>query len=584
MRFIFKLNVFAIGLALIVATSAAPSMGKGSRLATITGTVRDNKGAPLAGALIQLIRDGAQQIVKETRTATDGSFSAKIPAGRYSLRAIAAGFSEVLFSSVQVSPSAEIAYRFNLEPANSSRTLVNQRNDKDNAKWTLRSTQSRKSIFQANEGEDSTIAAAEQATDENAADEVSETGQPTTDERGRVRLQGVAETYFASSSNPFSSSYEGVNFALALPASESIDLIFSGQTGLGASAPQRFETTARIRLNDRHRLDLTGGGARLFNAFDNRTNARRALGQASIRAVDEWIVRDGVVVVMGLDYSRFTGAGNASAITPRLGFQFDPNARTRVRASFAPGGDETTRQSSASFEDSEVFFKQPADQPVAFVGGRAVMGQSRRLEFGVERVLDNRSKMEAAAFMDFTSGRGVGLLAMPLSAFSGEPAAAILNVADQNGSARGMRVVYSRRINRVWSASAGYSFGRGQKISPLGITNPADLFSNGFFQTGAVQVAGDWSTGTHVKTVFRFSPQATVFAIDPFAGRLAVYDPSLSVQITQDLPTFGLPVRAQAVIDARNLFDFQPRTTNGEMILEVGPTARSVRGGISVRF
>jgi hypothetical protein len=85
-----------------------------------------------------------------------------------------------------------------------------------------------------------------------------------------------------------------------------------------------------------------------------------------------------------------------------------------------------------------------------------------------------------------------------------------------------------------------------------------------------LQVAGDWATGTHVQTVFRFSPQATVFAIDPFAGRLAVYDPSLSVQVTQDLPTFGLPVRAQAVIDARNLFDFQTRTMNGESLLEVG--------------
>ena len=583
MKFIFKLNVFAIGLALVVVTSAVPSMGKGARLATITGTVRDNKGAPLAGALIQLIREGAKQIVKETRTAADGTFSAKIPAGRYSLKAIATGFSEVLFSSVQVNPSAEIAYRFNLEPANSPRTLVNQRNDKDSAKWTLRSVQSRKSIFQANEGDDPTIAAAEQANDDSSREEISQTTQPATDERGRVRLQGVAETYFASSSNPFSPSYEGVNFALALPASETIDLIFAGQTGIGSSAPQRFETTARVRLNDRHRLNVTGGGAHLFNVFDGRTSTRSSLGQMSVRAVDEWIVRDGVVVVMGLDYSRFTGAGNASSITPRLGLQFDANARTRVKASFAPGGDESTRQSSAKFEDAEVFFKQ-STQPVAFVSGRAVMGQSRRLEFGVERVLDNRSKVEAAAFMDFTNGRGLGLMAMPLSAFSGEPSTAILNVADQNGSARGMRVVYSHRLNQVWSASAGYSFGRGQKLSPLGITNPADLFSNGFFETAAVQVAGDWSTGTHVQTVFRFSPQATVFAIDPFAGRLAVYDPSLSVQITQDLPTFGLPVRAQAVIDARNLFDFQPRTNNGETILEVAPTARSVRGGILVRF
>ena len=311
---------------------------------------------------------------------------------------------------------------------------------------------------------------------------------------------------------------------------------------------------------------------------------RRALGQMSVRAVDEWIVRDGVVIVLGLDYSRFVGAGNGATISPRLGIQFDANARTRVKASFAPGGSETGQQSSASFETGDVIFKQASTQPIAFVGGRAVMGQSRRLEFGVERVLDNRSSVEATAFLDMTSGRGVGLMATSLSAFSGENAAAMLSVANQEGSARGLRMVYSRRLNRVWSASAGYSFGRGQKLSPDGITNPAELFNSSYFQSGALQVAGDWSTGTHVQTVFRFSPQATVFAIDPFAGRLAVYDPSLSIQVTQDLPTFGLPVRAQAVIDARNLLDFQSRTANAETVLEACPVGRSVRGGISVRF
>jgi len=579
MKSVFKFGFPLMALVLVLAASE-PAMGRGTRgLATISGTVRDNKGAPLAGALIELIREGAKQIVKQTRSAADGSFSAKIPAGRYSLRAIATGFNEVLFSSVQVSPSAEIAYRFNLEPANSPRTLVNQRNDKDNVKWTLRSTQSRRSIFQADEGDDPNIAATEAGQDE-----VSETTEPGTDEHGRVRMQGIAETYFATSSSPFASAYEGVNFAVALPASETIDFIFSGQTGIGTAAPQRFETTARLRLNDRHRLNLTGGGAQLFTVSDGKTSPRHSLGQMSVRAVDEWIVRDGVVVVLGLDYSRFMGAGNASAISPRFGVQFDANARTRLKASYAPAGDETAQQSSASFEEGDVFFKQPASQPVAFVGGRAVMGQSRRLEFGVQRVLDNRSNLEAAAFVDMTSGRGVGLMALPISAFSGEPANAMLDVANQNGSARGLRVVYTHRLNQIWSASAGYSFGRGQRLSANGINNPAELFSNGFFQTAAVQFAGDWSTGTHIQTVFRFSPQATVFAIDPFAGRLAVYDPSLSIQVTQDLPTFGLPVRAQAVIDARNLLDFQSRANNGETILEVGPNARSVRGGISVRF
>src|SRR5712692_9522052 len=144
MKMVFRFNASLIVLTFILAMSAAPTLGRGARgLATISGTVRDNKGAPLAGALIQLIREGANQIVKQTRSAADGSFSTKIPAGRYSLRAIAEGFSEVLFSSVQVSPSAEIAYRFNLEPASSAKTLVNQRNDNDNVKWTLRSVQSR---------------------------------------------------------------------------------------------------------------------------------------------------------------------------------------------------------------------------------------------------------------------------------------------------------------------------------------------------------------------------------------------------------------------------------------------------------
>ena len=247
MRRLFKLCTFVMVLACALALNVTPTMGRGARgLATITGTVRDNKGAPLGGALIQLIREGAKQAIKQTYTAADGSFSAKIPAGRYSLRAIAQGFSEVLFESVQVNPSAEIAYRFNLEPVNSPKTLVNQRSDRDNVKWTLRSAQSQRSIFQANEGEDATIAAVEKANDPNT-----EVTQSTTDERGRARLQGVAETYFATSSGPFSSAYEGVNFAFALPASETIDLIFAGQGGIGADAPQRFETTARLRLDNR---------------------------------------------------------------------------------------------------------------------------------------------------------------------------------------------------------------------------------------------------------------------------------------------------------------------------------------------
>jgi hypothetical protein len=304
-----------------------------------------------------------------------------------------------------------------------------------------------------------------------------------------------------------------------------------------------------------------------------------------VRAVDEWIVRDGIVVVLGLDYSRFIGASNADSFSPRIGFQMDANARTRVKASYAPGGEERDAQRSIGFEGRQITFKQPVRGPVALVDGRAVMERTRRFEFGVERVVDNESSFEATAFFDTTNNRGVGLLSTPLAAFNNENGEALINVANQQGAARGMRVVYTRRMGSILTASAGYSFGRGQRLSTQGLTNPAAIFQNGFFQSAALQLGADLNSGTHVRTVFRFSPKATVFAIDPFAGRLAVYDPSLSIMVTQDLPSFGLPLRAEAVIDARNLLDTQTSTEDSETLLQLNSAARrSVRGGISVRF
>jgi hypothetical protein len=279
------------------------------------------------------------------------------------------------------------------------------------------------------------------------------------------------------------------------------------------------------------------------------------------------------------------GASAADSFSPRIGFQMDANARTRVKAAYAPGGAERDAQSTIGFEGHQINFKQPMRAPVAFVDGRAVMERSRRFEFGVERVIDNESSVEATAFFDTTNNRGVGLLSMPLNAFNDGNGEALINVANQQGAAHGMRVVYTRRVSRILNASAGYSLGRGQQLSARGLTNPAALFQNGFFQSAALQMSADFDSGTHIRTVFRFSPKATVFAIDPFAGRLAVYDPSLSIMVTQDLPSFGLPLRAEAVIDARNLLDTQTSTDDTETLLQLNSAARrSVRGGISVRF
>jgi hypothetical protein len=582
MRRAFRLSLSLLALVSFLASNIQAAPGRS--LAIITGTVRDNKGNPLVGALVTLVRESGKPGVKEAKTDKEGNFVAKVQPGRWGIKAIANGFNEVIFSSFQVGPSQELVYRFNLEPVGYGNTLPERRHDRDDVKWVLRSSQSRRSIFQIQEGETPNVDATQTEGDAttNTVLETAAVNEPEKSE-SKIKPHGVVESYFAS--NGFSGPYAGVNLAVATPLSERVDLIFSAQTGTG-DAPERVEATTLLRVNDRHKIGITAGGLRFDTPLlINRTNDSADLfGQVSLRAVDEWVVRDGIVIVIGLDYSRFIGAGGAQSFTPRFGVQYDANARTRVKAAFAAGGDEDGIQSVATFEDEQVVFRQQAVRPVAYIDGGAVMERSHRLEFGVERVLDNTSSVEATAFFDSTSGRGVGFFTVPATAFSGQVGASFADVANQQGSSKGLRVVYTKRLNRVWTASAGYSFGRGQRLSSSHIGGPNDIFENGLFHTVALQLGAGFRSGTQVRTVLRFSPEATVFAIDPFAGRLGVYDPSLSIQITQELPSFGLPVRAEAILDARNLMDFQTNSENGELLTIIGNNRRSVRGGISLRF
>jgi hypothetical protein len=587
----------ALALAASSVQAGTPSGTTGgarhSSLGTISGTVLDAQGNPVSGALVKILRDGFNEVVKETKSAADGTFAARVTPGRYLLRALADGFTPATFSAVEVSPSSELIYRFNLLPAGEGRTTPERRADRNDPKFRIRAAQARRSVFNAGNEEDATV---RQVMDELEADERSAAADdelavgetPEEKRTGRTRTQGYVETFFASSGVPGAGAYAGVNFAVSTPVSRDVQMIFAGQAG----EFERLEATARIRAGARHRLSATFGGARL-PIVPKMKEANSPLGfgrgekleQVSVRAVDEWVVRDGVVLVLGLDYSRFVGAGGDGALTPRLGVAFDANARTRLHASLSPGADAATRADGVEFEDGQVVFKERAGQAVAVVDGRAVLDRSHRLEFGIERVLGESSTVEASAFFDTINGRGVGLLSAPLEALSGEGGAALLDIANQQGGAKGLRVVYTRRISGHLKASAGYAFGRGQRLSAEdAATTPDRLFRNSFFQTAAAQLDASVLDGTNVRTVLRFSPRAAVFAIDPFAGRLAVYDPSLSILVTQELPNFGLPVRAQATVDARNLLDVLTGVEDGDTQYSLGALRRSLRGGISVRF
>ena len=157
-----------------------------------------------------------------------------------------------------------------------------------------------------------------------------------------------------------------------------------------------------------------------------------------------------------------------------------------------------------------------------------------------------------------------------------------------NGAARGVRVMLNRRLNGHVTASAGYSFGRGSRLdnAPIDSITPAQLFRGGFFQVATAKLDLDFTeqTGTRVSTVIRLSPSAVVFAIDPFAGRMSVYDPNINVYVTQELPNFGLPMRWEALVDVRNLLNQVLGSEDGGVQLASARARRTLRGGLAFRW
>ena len=546
---------------------------KNGSIGIIKGIVRDEAGSPISDATVAIFRVGTSTLLKQVRSATDGSFLAKILPGTYSILAVAQGFNAVTLSEVEVNRSTELTYGFKLERAGSGNTLPEKRLDRSSSKYPLRAAQMQRSVYQATEGDapvnENTVAQAGEQNIESDDEQI---------EGNKRQGQTIVESYFAASDE---GNYTGLNFARLQALSKNSEIIFVGQTGTNKSAPKRFQTDFKFRPNENHQIRLSSTVAKLGQVKIG--NQEKALSEISFAASDEWKVKEGIILVFGLDYSKFVGAGDDSSLSPRLGFQYDINSKTRFHTAYTAPTEERSWRTAVELENTEILFREPvAVQDVVLENNKPRMNKNRRLEFGVERVLDNKSNVSANVFFDTVSGRGIGVEDSSLDTLGNEGFSEF--VANQQGAARGVRVVYTRRLNGIFSTSAGYAFGNSQKLSEKTISNPTDVFENGFAQTVFGQFDADFNTGTQVNAVFRLSPQATIFAIDPFQGSLAIYDPGLSVKVTQVLPTLGLPIHAEAIIDGRNLFDTQTSVVGEEGSLKLNLQRRNLSGGILVRF
>ncbi len=570
---------FSTSLQLGSTVEAAPA------LAFVTGTVKDVSGAPLAGAVVSLLEPQIRgKEIKTITTDAQGRFSTGMPPGAYRMRALAEGFLPILSPRLLVERPS-LVYHFALKRTD---TLIEKRGDSDNYRWVGLSVPRHVLNF------DETVIASNTTV----------TVTPNSFNKNRPQIRGMVQLLAMNGSLGGQQNFYGTNFALSA-ALGNVEMAVVGQRGTGDAAAQRISAYATMRPRDNHQItaSIGYGQAMISDPLASPTSralqhhaqrsSHRTLDQVSVSAVDEWQVFQPLLVIYGFDYSRFTSssAAQADSLLPRIALQYTPNAQWRVNAAYTPGSTQN-RRSLESFNTENLdatFDTQAADTALI---GTPQLDRSRRIELGVERMFaDGKASLETSAFYDIVSGHGVGVLALPLEA-SPDTQAAMQQVATQvaamNGAARGLRFMSARHVNEYITVSAGYSAGFGSRFgsTPLTRLTPSRVFSNGFFQVAAAKLDLDFTrrTGTRISTVVRLSPSAVVFAIDPFAGRMGVYDPNINVYVTQELPNFGFPIRWEALVDLRNLLNQTQSADDGASLLLATRSQRAVRGGLAFRW
>jgi Carboxypeptidase regulatory-like domain len=554
-------------------------------LALVTGTVKDERGAPLLGAVVALFQPQPRgREILSVKTDSHGKFSANIAPGVYRLRAAADGFVARILPRINIDRPVRVTYDFQLKRTN---TLVQKRGDSDDYRWIARSVP--RQVLNLQEIEEPEEAP-EGAIDVTDSDEI---------QSGRT-FHGMTQLIAASSAERAGdqgSNFFGANFAFSGTLPGNLEMALIGQKGMGQFAPSRLSAITSMRPSDRLQVTASIGYGQitheLSNAIISNSIGGNSLEQISVSAIGSWQVFRPLILIYGFDYSSFLGsaASQSDSVLPRFAVQYAPSSRLHLNAGVTPGVGQY-RSSAESFDTENIQASFEDAPPEVAFNEAPIADRSQRFEAGIERLFgEGDSALEASAFYDLISGHGVGVLALPLEA-SPETHATLQQVAHRvtamNGAARGIRVIFRRNLDDHLTASVGYSFGRGMRFNNLiaDPATPADIFKGGFFQVATAKLDIDLrqETGTSISTVIRLSPSAVVFAIDPFAGQMSVYDPNINVYVTQELPSFGLPVRWQALVDLRNLLDRAIGVEDGNINMIAARTRRTLRGGLAFRW
>ena len=538
------MKIVALGLAIVLFFPLVSTAA--NDLASISGRVRDSDGTPLAGALV--IVAAASPVIPERVAFTDkfGAFSVlNLFAGDYTVKVTMPRFLPSLKQGIRLNTGGSAILTVNLQNALDvvRRAVARDKTQSEDIVWTLRSSRSTQPILRM----------AEQPKPEPAPNAQG----PDYSGYFQVYSKSVADTRGTNDA-------VGSQFSVTMPLDPRSQVTVAGQYTQDPGQARGVGATYDFVPAERHRASV---GVNL------KQSALLAdpLGSGSLREVqvkygEDFQWSDHLVFNYGAEAGRADSRADHNYLRPRFGVSWVPQARTTITVA-------ASSQAPAIADDpvrGKEYFDRMAYVPPA-------LERYSHSEAALTHVLADNLEFSAAMFRDRTDTQ-----ALFVTTPDGRRGLLILDT--RQIPSEGFRLHFNRQF-RGFEAGLAYTNATGVGINRPGAASPEEIqhqMVQRRFQVLAARFKADVDcTQTEITAIYRWMSNFSVSHIDPYQRLIEYNDPTLSVSIAQNIPTWRLfPGKVQAILDARNLFEqsFGPQRT------QVAQYPRLVKGGINIKF
>lgn len=564
-----------LGWSLLILALALPACAT-TRVATVSGAVRNSAGVGQMGALIEIIpaNGGA---TKRVYTDDHGLYNAgEIAPGSYVVRASAAAFLPSLRENVQLTGGAHQLINLTLNTLFEAIQLLPDRRkpttDDEEWKWTLRSVGNRPILRVLDDGQSVMVSSLESGDDRHLKAHVS-------------FVAGSESAGFGSSADA------STVFSLERSMFTTGTLAFRGDVGYGNGEPGGVIRASYAQQvgSSRPEIALT---ARRF-ATAGTAQQYGALEAFSLAASNTMTITEAVEITAGSEFQTVQFARRVSAVKPfgTVDVHLTPDTVVEYRYASSQLSAQSAMRAAKGFDTAPADLTESGPR-MSLDGDRPVLERARHQELSLSHRFGH-TRLQAAAYMDHVGDAallGVGDVTAESGDFLPDVYSSTFTWNGGDLNTTGARLVVQQRFSEGFTATLAYA--TGGVIASRGDGVAWDVARHNLRNERRHAVAAKFSgtvprANTRWVASYRWTNGHALTPVDWFDASPGQADPYFSVFVRQPVPAVGfLPEHMELLVDVRNLLaqGYVPVLGRDGQTLYLVQAARSVRGGVAFSF